>query len=48
MSVYLHMSFNFRHVSAAYGPSSGKSLIIGETNFLKKITVALLTEVLKI
>jgi hypothetical protein len=24
MSVYLHVSFNFRHVSAARGPSSGK------------------------
>jgi hypothetical protein len=27
MSVYLHVSFNFRHVSAAHGPSSGESLI---------------------
>jgi hypothetical protein len=27
MTVYLHVSFNFRHVSAAHGPSSGKCLL---------------------
>jgi hypothetical protein len=34
MSVYLYVSFNFRHVSVAHGPSSGECLIIGETTAL--------------
>jgi hypothetical protein len=34
MSAYLHMSFNFRHVSATHGPSSGKGLTNGETTAL--------------
>jgi hypothetical protein len=34
MSVYLYVSFNFRHVSAAHGPSSGECLVIGETTAL--------------
>jgi hypothetical protein len=34
MSLNLHMFFNLRHISAAYGPSSGKLLINGETTAL--------------
>jgi hypothetical protein len=34
MSLNLDMFFNLRHVSAAYGPSSGKLLISGEATAL--------------
>jgi hypothetical protein len=29
MSLNLHLFFNLQHVSAAYGPSSGKLLLVG-------------------
>jgi hypothetical protein len=41
MSLNLHMFFNLRHVSAAYGPSSGKLLISGETTALSTLSSVL-------
>jgi hypothetical protein len=41
MSLNLRMFLDLRHVSAAYGPSSGKLLIIGETTALSTLSSVL-------